>query len=366
MGRPSKGVRLQLVGPDEQFGARRKRGFTRYIWLILDGKHEFSTGCERQDRRGAERELADYIKRKDQPAIPQSSGDRVVFVRDALVAYGEGRGLRLRSAVNFRSAIKVLIPEIGQHGVLGLGELDLRSLNERLIASGYKPGSARAWLSILHRAVMWCACHKLIEGHDGTPIRLWMPPQPRSIGKAITKRQAARLLWETKSLRYGDSAKNLALFIRIALKTGARREAILSLKWEPHADGGYVDLERGKIDFNRGSGEHTHKRRTEVPIPRSLQIALQAARRRTKTWVFEHENGRRQTTIHQGWEIVRARAGQRKLRIHDLSHSAVSWMLDDGHSVKRVSAFTGKSMRTLLATYAHVLDGSLDAMADAL
>lgn len=365
MARPSKGARLQLFGPDAQYGARAKRGFTRYVWFILDGPHEFTTGCERSQRRDAERKLWEHIGRKHQPSSPTPSvNGRAVDVSDALRLYGESVGLKAKSEANFRSALKVLVPEIGSVRIAALGEPEIRALHGRLLAK-YKPGSARAWISILHRAVLWCESNKLIDGL-AQPIRLWMPPQPKSIGRAITKRQAARLLWETKTMRYGDSAKNLALFIRIAIKTGARREAILALKWEPHADGGYIDLERGKIDFNRGSGEHTHKRRTRVPIPRSLQVALKAARRRTRTWVFEHGNGRRQTTIHQGWEVVRERAGLPTLRIHDLSHSAVSWMLDDGHSVKRVSAFTGKSMRTLLATYAHVLDGSLDAMADTL
>jgi len=52
----SKGARLWLRAARTQDGRHE-----RAIWIICDGKHQQSTGCDAGDREKAERGLAAYI-----------------------------------------------------------------------------------------------------------------------------------------------------------------------------------------------------------------------------------------------------------------------------------------------------------------
>src|SRR5262245_31900354 len=77
MPRPRKPARLYLRP------ARSGRGAT---WTILDGAHEFGTGCSAGDRAGAEAALRDYLSRSWQPPSgPNRPG--ALLISEALTAY---------------------------------------------------------------------------------------------------------------------------------------------------------------------------------------------------------------------------------------------------------------------------------------
>ena len=66
----------------------------------------------------------------------------------------------------------------------------------------------------------------------------------------------------------------MPLFVLIALYTGRRKEAVLSLRWPQ------VDLEAGLIDFEISGRRRTNKKRGRVPIPQWLLPHLRRARTR--------------------------------------------------------------------------------------
>jgi len=65
----------------------------------------------------------------------------------------------------------------------------------------------------------------------------------------------------------------LPLFILMGLYTGARKEALLSLRWSQ------VDFAPGRINFNPPSARVTNKRRARIPIPTRASIAGRDHRR---------------------------------------------------------------------------------------
>jgi len=78
MPRRSKGPRLYC---------RERRG-REPVWVILDGKEEISTGCGLDDRRGAEKALAEHIAKKHKPDW-QNRHPAEVGVADVLAHYGK-------------------------------------------------------------------------------------------------------------------------------------------------------------------------------------------------------------------------------------------------------------------------------------
>lgn len=63
------------------------------------------------------------------------------------------------------------------------------------------------------------------------------------------------------------------------------------------------------------------------------------------------------TTISSWFGQEVAKAGLRRIRLHDTRHTAASLMLADGVPVHVVAQLLGQDPRITLATYAHVIPG---------
>jgi integrase len=171
----------------------------------------------------------------------------------------------------------------------------------------------------------------------------------------LTREEAAALLWACRHPRY----RYLAMFILIALYTGARHEAILELEWSR------VDLERGVIDFNVPGVAETNKRRIRGPIPDKLVAMLRRWRKRQLADAARLGHGRPAHVItHRGGPLGRiddalnaavARAGLARTGVtaHVLKHTAISWMLRSGVPIWQVSGLTSTSAATIQKTYGH-------------
>ena len=89
-------------------------------------------------------------------------------------------------------------------------------------------------------------------------------PPPRV--RWLTRSEAAALL---RAANAEPKARfHLCLFILIGIYAGARRDAILGLCWTRNTEGGWVDLDLGRIDFNPVGRTQAKKRRPVIPIPR--------------------------------------------------------------------------------------------------
>jgi integrase len=69
----------------------------------------------------------------------------------------------------------------------------------------------------------------------------------------LTRSEFAKLLWAAR--KASKARGHLPLFMLLAIYTGRRKEAILSLRWAN------VDLDNGTIDFRRQGQAETKKKR---------------------------------------------------------------------------------------------------------
>jgi integrase len=110
----------------------------------------------------------------------------------------------------------------------------------------------------------------------------------------------------------------------IALYTGRRAEAILSLQWRA------IDLRSGLIDFRRPGQAAAKKRRGRCRIPDRLLPHLERAAR------FGHDVGpvinwadKPIKNIRKAFETAARRAGIDNINCHVLKHTAaISWAID--------------------------------------
>ncbi|MCP4308666.1 MAG: site-specific integrase [bacterium] len=162
----------------------------------------------------------------------------------------------------------------------------------------------------------------------------------------MTRKEVAALL---RAARQEPQARlHLPLFILTALYTGARREAILSLRWPQ------VDLERGRIDLNPPGRRRTSKGRPVIPIPRRLAIFLRLARLRGSEMGFVvNRDGLPVKNVRRGFATACRKASLHDVTPHTLRHTAGTWMAQRGVPLFDIAGYLGHSHARTSALYAH-------------
>jgi len=169
---------------------------------------------------------------------------------------------------------------------------------------------------------------------------------------------------------------------------GCRRGEALGLYWSD------IDFEASTIDFKRAliinnltntveiGDLKTKNSRRLLPMPDMLRDELlkikqakeEAARGAGKhivssPFVFTNIQGKpfRPDSISQAFKRAAAKVGIPNMRLHDLRHTAITYMLEAGENPKTVSEFAGHATANFtMNQYAHVLEPSKKKASDAL
>ena len=181
---------------------------------------------------------------------------------------------------------------------------------------------------------------------------------------AWTRDEAAALLELAR-----DHERTLYPALRFALATGARRGEILALRWED------IDFGRGRVNVRRSRNRKSastklpkNGRGRFSPIPADLLGFLRehsAAQARAwpfdpPAWVFPSPTGQLwdHNNLSRSWRRLQARmtrAGVRPLPWHCTRHTYITWALESGVPVKRVSEWVGATIQVIEGTYTHVM-----------
>ncbi|WP_376960178.1 site-specific integrase [Azospirillum sp. A26] len=340
-------------GPHLHFDERRQVWYIRWFENGKARVRSTTTG----DRRRAESELARHLSGSNtgpsDPAARKISDlltdfitehighlthpDRVIYAVERL---GEWWGERT-------------VDEITERECRAYGAWRGSGKSRRAVTQG-------AWgneLAVLNTAVKHDWRHRRLS----SLVPVWVPPRPEPRTRWLTRDEVAALLRAARSFKRIRS--HLPLFILIGLYTGARKEAILSLRWPQ------VDLARGVIDFNIPGRAKTSKGRAVIPIPRRLMTFLKAARKKgSDTGHVITYQGHPVKTVKGGWAYARKRAGLGPDVIpHTLRHTAASWMVQKGVPLYEVARWLGhKTISQVQSTYGHLAPDHLDRARRAL
>ena len=134
--------------------------------------------------------------------------------------------------------------------------------------------------------------------------------------------------------------------LRFLLYTGARKSEALRLRWE-HVHGDRAVLPDSK------TGPRT------IWLASPARAILAARSRRTNCpWVFASPGGG-PAKLDKAWNAVRAVAGLRPLRIHDLRHSYAAVAVSGGEGLRVVAGLLGHADIKTTFGYAHLAEGSV-------
>jgi len=181
-------------------------------------------------------------------------------------------------------------------------------------------GTILRQLGTLRAALRYAAGNRWISNIPTFKMPVRKPP-PRDLW--LTREQVALLLEKAK-------ASHLKLFILLAVSTAARSGAILDLTWSQ------IDFKSRLIDFGAG---HGNKRRAIVPMNDDVYNALMTARELAQTDNVIEFNGRRIKSVKGSFWQLCSDCGI-KASPHVLRHTAATWLVMDGVSLREVEDFS--------------------------
>jgi integrase len=123
-------------------------------------------------------------------------------------------------------------------------------------------------------------------------------------------------------------------FIAIALLTGQRKEAILSLRWEQ------IRWVEGYIDFNQAAPlSGRRKGRAIVPIGPEMEQLLHELQ--SDSLYVVNNNGRRVRDFRKTWEKILNEAKLSDVTPHTLRHTVATQLVRDGVPLIEVAKLLG-------------------------
>ena len=183
----------------------------------------------------------------------------------------------------------------------------------------------------------------------------------------------------TKFLEAAKADTYYALYV-LAIMTGLRQGELFGLRWEDIDWKGSAIAVRRTVDNIKGKHKienpKTEKGRRRVNLPKFALAALREHRKRTlsegvsSVWVFSDSQGgliRRYNFVRRSFYPIMERAKLRRIRFHDLRHTAATLLLLQGVHPKVVQERLGHAtIGITLDTYSHVLPSLQQEAADKL
>lgn len=243
---------------------------------------------------------------------------------------------------------------------------------------GYSPKTISLARSVLRQALDQAVDDGLTAANPLTR-RIAGPKVKMTSGKALTPEQARALLAAAR----GD---RLELAIRLALGLGLRRGEVCGLRWQDIDLAAGTLAVAGQMTYSAGCGLEYAPTKTATAIrvlklPAVLVSAIrwhqtrQEAERNVMGWApspylftsAESGGPLYPAAVYDGFKRICKVAGLDGFRLHDLRHSAASFLLAEGVPLKRVQAILGHARgSTTLNTYGHLLPGDDDDAAERL
>ncbi len=165
-------------------------------------------------------------------------------------------------------------------------------------------------------------------------------------GRALEPQEQAELLRACRE----SSDQNLYCFVILALTTASRYSPLRMLQWDA------VNFDRKTIDF----GIQKNGRRRIVPIvgPAGDALRTQLERDPTKAgWVFKGRSDAMPADLDKSFRKIKSAlgmVGERNFRIHDLRHTAASYLAMNGATEAELMAAVGWLTPNMAKRYTHL------------
>ena len=248
---------------------------------------------------------------------------------------------------------KHLLPRFGR---MRLDEITPQEVGKWLAekaGEGLKPATVEKIRAVFGRSFE-LARQWSIPGGDRNPVR-GLPRRKFSNARNryLTAAEAARLLRAAER----SSQPQLKPLIQLLLLTGARKSELLQAEWQ------HVDLDRRSwlIPISK-TGKARH-----VPLSQAAIDVIQSLPRLPGCPYLAPNlsTGLPFRDVKKAWDTVRRDACLSDVRLHDLRHSAASFMINAGVDLYAVGRVLGHADHKSTMRYAHLANDTLLAAVEA-
>jgi integrase len=242
----------------------------------------------------------------------------------------------LRSMETSEHLWKALAPTFASLRIDEITRPICRSYAKRRLAAGMSQSTASTELGRLRMIVSHAKKERLIA--DAPYIEVPAPGKPRDY--YLTKADAKKFIQACVS-------PHVRLFCILAIATGARKEALLSLRWHQ------VDFIRNQVDLRGDSPGSRYKGRAIVPMNKELRSALHEAHAGALTPFVIEYGGAPIKDIKKAIQNTGKRCKMPKVTAHVFRHSCAVWMAEDRIPMAEIAQYLGHSnTRVTENTYA--------------
>lgn len=292
----------------------------------------------------------------DDPAARRDAERQTITVKELADRFDkEHVSVRIKqsTAKGYRRLLdRTILPALGRHRVTEVTRADVAKLHHDL---RHIPYEANRCLEVMSKmfslAEMWGL------RPDGS--------NPRKHIKKYAEEKRERFLSPAELKRVGEVLRDMEsegiemrsaiAASRLLILTGCRLGEIMTLKWE------HVDLPAKAL---RLPDSKTGAKVVHLGQP-AIVVLEKIVKVEKNPWVIVGTlPGARLTDLQPFWQRVRARAGLKDVRIHDLRHTFASIAVASGHGLPMIGKLLGHTQVQTTARYAHLADDPVKIAAD--
>lgn len=245
-------------------------------------------------------------------------------------------------------------PEFSKKLPAEMVTLDVDRLRSHMTKQGKSAGTIKGVMDLLQRLIRFGAKKGLCPMPEVSRLHFDYPKVDSGRTENMTAEQMQAFL---KALDE-EPDQNAASLMRLALATGMRKNALLSLRWDD------IDFEFGFITLR---GEVAKKGKTErIPLSAAARAILKSIDRISKEYVFPGKDGGPRLEFKKVAKRVKEKAGLPDdfRPLHGLRHTFASWLASSGE----VDLYTLQKLLThnspqMTQRYAHLADSALQRAA---
>ena len=252
---------------------------------------------------------------------------------------------------------------------LAVADLQAKKVLRRMIDGNVKgtdttvsAGTVNRYLASLSSVLNFALDTGLIERHPikGGQVKKLTESQGRR--RILTPAEETRLIEEARKCQWAP----MALFINLALTTGARKSELLRLRWSD------IDLDRRIAVLPKTKNSEPRS----LPLVISVRDALIEAKKvrplSSDLVFFDPKRPEKAKSIDTIWRFVRQRAGLEADRddrmdyvvLHSTRHTAATKLIRGGSNLIQAAAVTGHKTVGMLKKYTHLDGADVVALAD--
>ena len=312
--------------------------------------------CEQARKRAIT--IVAAVRNGEDPAAQRDAGRKVITIRELAERFDkEHISVRLKAstAKEYRRNLRrFILPALGRLTVTDITRADVAKFHHDLRHIPYQANRCLEVVSkMFNLAEMWG-----LRPDGSNPrkhIRKYPEEKRERFLSAAELRRIGEVLREMEC--EGIELPSAVLAARLLILTGCRLNEIMTLKWD------HVALTETvlRLPDSKTGAKLVHLGQPAIEL---LEIAERVT---DNPWVITGTlEGKRLSDLQPFWQRVRARAGLKDVRIHDLRHTFASTAVASGQGLPMIGKLLGHTQVQTTARYAHLAVDPIKNAADSV